>query len=57
MKFLYTNADQLVNKRYDLEMMIADNKPDVMMITEAIPKGQVNPITSLLLRSKVMTVS
>ena len=47
---MYTNADQLVNKRYDLEMMIADNKPDVMLITEVIPKGQVNPITSALLK-------
>ena len=30
--------------------MITDNKPDVMMITEVIPKGQVNPITSALLK-------
>ena len=49
LKFLYTNADQLVNKRNDLEMMIEDDKPDIMMITEVIPKGQVNPITRVLL--------
>ena len=30
-------------------MMIADDKPDIMMITEVIPKGQVNPITRVLL--------
>ena len=46
---MYTNADQLINKRYDLEMMIEGDRPDVMMITEVIPKGQVNPITRALL--------
>ena len=49
LKFLYTNADQLVNKRKDLEMLIADDKPDVMLITEVIPKNQVNPIGEELL--------
>ena len=37
-KFLYTNADQFVNKREDLLLFISNDKPDVMMITEVIPK-------------------
>ena len=44
LKFLYTNADQYVNKRDTLLAMIAEDEPDVIMITEVIPKGQVNPI-------------
>ena len=46
LKFLYTNADQFVNKRDALIAMIADDEPDVIMITEVIPKGQVNPIAN-----------
>ena len=38
-----------MNKRDDLIMLIADDKPDVMLITEVIPKKQVNPITQALL--------
>ena len=48
-KCLYTNADQFVNKRDDLSMFIASDKPDVIFITEVIPKSQVNPITQALL--------
>ena len=47
--FLYTNADQFVNKRDDLIMFIANDSPDVILITEVIPKKQVNPITQALL--------
>ena len=50
MKFLYTNADQFVNKRDDLVMFITNNEPDVMMITEVIPKNQINPISNYLLQ-------
>ena len=46
---MYTNADQFVNKRDDLQMFICDDKPDVIMITEVIPKGQINPIADCLL--------
>ena len=49
LRFLYTNADQFINKRDDLIMFISDNEPDVMMITEVIPKNQVNPIHLSLL--------
>ena len=47
MKILYTNADQFSNKRDDLLMFIADNIPDVLMITEMLPK-QPNCIIHLL---------
>ena len=49
LKVLYTNADQFVNKRNDLLVMIADDEPDIMLITEVIPKNQTNPITLALL--------
>ena len=34
----YTNADQFVNKRDDLVAIIADDKPDIILIAEVIPK-------------------
>ena len=49
LKVLYTNADQLVNKREDLCMCITNNEPDVILITEVIPKAQVCPIDPALL--------
>ena len=49
LKILYTNADQFINKRNDLEMFNANDQPDIMLITEIIPKNQVNPITQALL--------
>ena len=50
LKILYTNADQFVNKRDNLLMTIAHDKPDVIMITEVIPKCQINPINKALLK-------
>ena len=47
--YIYTNADQFINKREDLVMFISNDKPDIMMITEVIPKKQENPITQELL--------
>ena len=49
LKMFYTNADQFVNKRDDLLMLIADDRPDIILITEVIPKKQTNPITQALL--------
>ena len=46
---IYTNADQLVNKRDDLCMTIAGAEPDIILITEAIPKAQALPIDPALL--------
>ena len=46
---LYTNADQFVNKRDDLCMSIVDDTPDIICITEVIPKAQVVPITPALI--------
>ena len=42
---LYTNADQFLNKRDDLCMSIAGNEPDVICVTEVIPKAQTLPIS------------
>ena len=34
----YTNADQLLNKVDDLEMLIAGSEPDLILITDILPK-------------------
>ena len=49
LNFLYTNADQFINKRDELSMFIASDPPDIMLITEIIPKKQTNPIAKCLL--------
>ena len=45
----YTNADQFLNKRDELVESITGNEPDIIMITEVIPKAQLNPIEAPLL--------
>ena len=50
LKYLYTNADQLLNKIEDLKMTIANDEPDVIMITEVIPKAQKNSIFDVQLK-------
>ena len=49
LKVLFTNADQLINKRDDLSVKIAGNEPDLIMVTEVIPKAQALPISPALL--------
>ena len=44
LSILYTNADQFVCKRDDLCMRICNDEPDIILITEAIPKAQKLPI-------------
>ena len=39
-----------MNKRNDLLMFIQKDEPDILLITEVIPKSQVNPITDALLK-------
>ena len=46
---LYTNADQFLNKKDELLQLIAGNEPNIMIITEVIPKAQINPIEAPLL--------
>ena len=45
LKTIYTNIDQFLNKRDDLCMAITEQKPDLILLTEVIPKAQVNPIS------------
>ena len=40
----YTNANQFLNKIDDLEMLIAGSEPDIIMITEVLPKIHCNSI-------------
>ena len=46
---MYSNVDQLPNKRDELCMLISDNLPDIMFFTECIPKAQKLPIAPALL--------
>ncbi|XP_019622026.1 PREDICTED: uncharacterized protein LOC109468213 [Branchiostoma belcheri] len=41
---MYTNIDQLPNKRDDLMLAITTEEPDVIILTEAIPKAQRLPL-------------
>ena len=50
LKALYTNADQLLNKMEDLKMDITSREPDIIVITEVIPKAQEQPITRARLK-------
>ena len=43
---LYTNADQLVNKMDDLSTLIAGEEPDLILITEILPKRCVNSLSA-----------
>ena len=43
LKVYYTNADQLLNKMMDLKVHIYDRQPDVMVVTEVIPKLRPTP--------------
>ncbi len=38
-KVLYTNADQLPNKMHELLINIGIFRPDVIMLTEVLPKN------------------
>jgi len=40
----YTNADQALNKKEELLVMISNDNPDIIILTEVIPKAQSNPI-------------
>ena len=44
-KLLYTNSDGLLNKRDALTLCTNDVKPDILLISEVIPKAQKIPIT------------
>ena len=44
LSIFYTNIDQFLNKKDDLETAIAGNKPDIILITEILPKACCNTI-------------
>ena len=46
LKVLYTNADHFFNKRDDLLMLIAGNEPDLILITEVLPKAHFTDMSS-----------
>ena len=46
---LYMNIDQFINKQEDLCMMIAGKEPDIILLTEVIPKAQTNPVSTATL--------
>ena len=49
MRVWYTNADQLLNKRDALDMAICGDEPDMIFITEVLPKVFVSTISPALL--------
>ena len=46
LSIFYTNADHFLNKIDDLEMLIAGSEPDIIMITEVLPKIHCNSISA-----------
>ena len=46
---MYTNTDQFINKRDDLCLLICSNEPDLILLTETIPKAQKLPMDLALL--------
>ena len=50
LKVIYANANQFLNNREDLVIFIAGDAPDIIMITEVIPKTQINSIETHLLQ-------
>ena len=56
MDVIYTNCDQFINKRDDLSMAIAGNEPDLIPLTECIPKAQTLPISPSLLALEGYTI-
>ena len=52
---MYTNADQLLNKMHFLEVHVSSREPDILVITEVIPKAQKNPIPRSCLALKGYT--
>ena len=47
---MYTNADQLPNKMEELKCFIAGREPDVIIITEVIPKAQEQELPKVRMR-------
>ena len=43
---LYTNIDQFLNKRDDFSLAIAGNEPDIILITEILPKARCETLSS-----------
>ena len=49
LKIMYTKADQLLAKREDLVAIIAGDEPDIILITNVVPKAQIYPTEEPLL--------
>ena len=43
MKMMYTNADSLLNKLPELQVVLDETKPDVLAVTEILPKNASTP--------------
>lgn len=48
LKILYRNTDQFPNK-HEYLLMIADDQPDIILMTEVIPKAQIAPLPITIL--------
>ena len=51
MSVFYTNTDQFLNKRDELLLVITDDEPDVIVLSEVLPKVlkyPINPVCMVL---------
>ena len=44
LKIIYTNADSLINKRCELNQLAADREPDIICVTEILPKNSTSDV-------------
>ena len=47
LKVFYANADQFLNKRDNFLLHISNNEPEIIMITEVLPKVELNFISEV----------
>ena len=52
----YTNADQFSNKKDDLCMAITNKEPDIILITEVLPKAHCHTISKVRLSLQGYTI-
>ena len=53
---MYSNCDQFINKRDELSMIVSTDKPDLIFLTEVIPKSQRLPIHPALVSLRGYTL-
>ena len=47
LKCIYTNADSLLNERLESLLLIVEHKPDIICISEVVPKNVFMPVEEI----------